>query len=185
MAGLRLNMHTRDVTPEALAVSDAIVELRSDAVDLLKARLVHGSRGRMRILTHRDTGDQVQEMLIAFRRGVYMPPHKHIDKSESFHVVEGSLDVVVFADNGEVLEVIPMGDYHSGKVFFYRIADPLYHTLVVRSDVVVFHETSGGPFSREANVYASWAPDERDTSAAEQYLVELEGQLATRAETGR
>jgi cupin fold WbuC family metalloprotein len=175
-------MHTREVTPEAIAVADSIVKIRSEGIDLLKARLVHSPRRRMRILTHRDVGDQVQEMLIAFRRGVYIPPHKHIDKSESFHIVEGMLDVVVFSDDGKVVDVIPMGDYQSGRVFFYRMADPAYHTLVVRSAEVVFHETSGGPFSRQANIFADWAPDERDTPAAEHYLAELEATLALRTE---
>jgi cupin fold WbuC family metalloprotein len=174
-------MNTREVTPEALAVADSIVQIRADAIALLKARLARSPRRRMRILTHRDVADQVQEMLIAFRRGVYIPPHKHIGKSESFHIVEGRLDVVVFSDDGNVTDVIPMGDYRSGRVFFYRMADPAYHTLVVRSEEVVFHETSGGPFAREANIYAEWAPDERDTLAAERFLTELEDALAVRA----
>jgi cupin fold WbuC family metalloprotein len=175
-------MNTREITPEALVVADSIVQIRHEVIDLLKARLVHSPRHRMRILTHRDVSDQVQEMLIAFRRGTYIPPHKHIDKSESFHIIEGALDVVIFADDGSIFDVIPMGDYQSGRVFFYRMADPAYHTLVVRSAEVVFHETSGGPFSREANIYADWAPDERDSPAAEQYLVALESALAVRAE---
>ncbi len=176
-------MNTREVTPEAFAVADSIVQIRADSIDLLKARLAHSPRRRMRILTHRDVGDQVQEMLIAFRRGVYIPPHKHIGRSESFHIVEGTLDVVIFSDNGTVVDVIPMGDYRSGKVFFYRIADPSYHTLVVRSEQVVFHETSGGPFSREANEFADWAPDERDATAATQFLDALEAALDSRART--
>jgi cupin fold WbuC family metalloprotein len=174
-------MNTREVTPEAFAVADSIVQIRADAIDLLRARLASSPRRRMRILTHRDVADQVQEMLIAFCRGVYIPPHKHIGKSESFHIVEGRLDVVIFSDDGQVTDVIPMGDYRSGRVFFYRMADPTFHMLVVRSDEVVFHETSCGPFAREANVYADWAPDERDTSAAQQYLTELDDALAGRA----
>lgn len=35
-------------------------------------------------------------MLIVMAKGSYIRPHKHKNKSESFHIIEGLLDVIVF-----------------------------------------------------------------------------------------
>jgi len=46
-----------------------------------------------------------------------MPPHRHYNKSESFHVVEGEVDIVLFDDISGALKVIRMGACGSGKSF--------------------------------------------------------------------
>lgn len=112
-------------------------------------------------------------MLIALDRGTYVRPHRHPDKSESFHVVEGALSVVLFGDEGQVRETIPLGEYASGRAFYYRLAEPVYHTLLVQSPVAVIHETTNGPFDRSATEYAPWAPAEEDGDASCAYLHEL------------
>lgn len=116
-------------------------------------------------------------MLIVHPIGTYVRPHKHVGKSESFHVIEGEVDVVVFAGDGGVADVIRMGAFTSGRPFFYRIAEPLYHTLLIRSDVLVFHETTSGPFQRADTVFAPWAPADGDAAAVGRYLAELEARL--------
>ena len=92
----------------------------------------------------------------------YVRPHKHIGKSESFHVIEGLLLVVVFDDEGSKIEDIPMGDMHSGELFYYRLPANLYHTVIPQQDFVVFHEVTNGPFDRSDTVFAPWAPAEDD-----------------------
>ena len=67
-----------------------------------------------------------------------------------------------------------MGAYASGRPFYYRIAAPLFHTLLIRSDVLVFHETTSGPFSRADTVFAPWAPEDGDAAAVRRYLADLE-----------
>jgi cupin fold WbuC family metalloprotein len=92
-------------------------------------------------------------------------------------VGEGVLDVVIFRDDGSVREVVSMGDGASGSNFYYRLAEPAYHTVVLRSDLVVFHETTNGPFRREETETAPWAPPEGNAEQARQYLADLDRQL--------
>ena len=97
-----------------------------------------------------------------------------MNKSESFHVIEGMVDVVLFSEGGEVSKVIKMGSYSSGGCFYYRVASPIYHTLLIRSEVLVFHETTNGPFDRSQMVFAPWSPDERDGAAIASFLGRVE-----------
>ena len=148
------------------------------------AALVHDAgqnpRRRIRLCTHTGVEDAVHEMMIVHDRSCYVRPHKHVGKSESFHVVEGEVDVVIFDDAGTVTGVIPMGPFGSERPFFYRIDQPLFHTLLIRSDVLVFHETTSGPFRREQTVFAPWAPEEDDRNAVNSFLAQLNDIVAAR-----
>jgi cupin fold WbuC family metalloprotein len=101
-------------------------------------------------------------MFIATRRDSYVRPHKHLGKAESFLLLEGRADLVLLDDAGAVTEAVALGDYASGLPFFYRIEDARYHTLVVRTDFVLYHEATSGPFDRTRTVLAPWSPAEDD-----------------------
>ncbi len=155
-------------------VTDAnVVQTGSEVVDTLKEHLPQSPAKRSRFCAHRHDSDAVQEMIIVLDRDGYVRPHRHHGKSESFHVIEGEADVVIFNDDGSILEVIPMGPYGSGKAFFYRINAAYYHTPVVRTRAFVMHEVSNGPFVPDATDQAPWAPEERDASAASQFMARL------------
>jgi cupin fold WbuC family metalloprotein len=112
-------------------------------------------------------------MLIVHTRETYVRPHKHPGKSESFHLIEGEVDIVFFDNEGKMTDVIAMGDYSSGKTFYYRIATPIYHTLLIRSDVIVFHEATNGPFRPQEMVFAPWEPDPTDSLAVSEFIRRL------------
>jgi len=112
-------------------------------------------------------------MLIVHERGAYVRPHKHPGKTESTFIIEGTVDVVVFYDDGSIERVMRMGDYASGRTFYNRMASPVFHTLIIRSDVLVFHEVTNGPFNRSDTVFAPWAPDECDANAVNTYSADL------------
>ena len=65
-------------------------------------------------------------------------------------------------EDGNITEIIPMGDYSSGQNFYYRIPDPLYHTVMITSEIAVFHESTTGPFKRSDTIFAPWSPKEKD-----------------------
>lgn len=143
----------------------------------LKEKANQTVRRRSRLCVHKDEKDAVHEMFIVHTPETYVPPHKHINKAESFHVVEGTADVVLFDSQGDVTAVISMGDYLSGKTFYYRISNVQYHTVIITSDVFVFHEGTKGPFNREETVLADWAPDGKDRQTAQDYLTELKKKI--------
>jgi len=118
-------------------------------------------------------------MLIVHAKNTYVRPHKHLNKSESFHIIEGSADVIIFNEEGSIIEVIEMGDFKSGKQFYYRLSEPYYHTLLIHCDFLVFHETTSGPFNRSDTVFASWSPSEEDTNGVNIFMESLIKQLYT------
>jgi cupin fold WbuC family metalloprotein len=170
-------LHVKTESAEVLYAEDPIVTVDAAAIEALKRGAMANPRRRIRLCAHRGVGDSLHEMLIVHTRDTYVRPHKHVDKCESFHVIEGDVDVVIFDDEGEVAEVIGMGSVHSGRRFFYRIADPLYHTLLIRSDVLVFHETTPGPFRREQTIFAPWAPEDGDAPAVSRFLAGVDARL--------
>jgi cupin fold WbuC family metalloprotein len=130
-------------------------------------------RERSRLCTHDSPEELLHEMFIVHGRDAYVRPHLHLNKSESFHLIEGSADLILFREDGSIDRVIPMGDYRSGHPFYYRIAPSCYHALVIRSEVLVFHETTTGPFRREDMVFPPWAPDESDAAQLAAYRSRL------------
>jgi cupin fold WbuC family metalloprotein len=158
-------MHLIQVNSEVLTAGDPIVRVGGPDVEALKRQALANPRRRIRICAHPDTGDRLHEMLIVHARNAYVRPHKHVNKSESVHIIEGEVNVVFFDEAGGVAEVVQMGDYHSGRKFYYRIGEPLYHTLLITSEFLVFHEVTNGPFRREDTVFAPWSPEEGDPAA--------------------
>lgn len=166
----------RVITDEVLAATGGVVRVSAaDAAEVVR-RGLDGPRRRARLCAHSGTDDPLHEMLICLAAGTYVRPHRHRGKSESFHLIDGELDVVLFHDDGTVREVIPMGPYHAGKSFFYRLSEPCYHTVLVNGPFALFHETTNGPFDPADTEFAPWAPSEGD-SAAGRYAESLRSLL--------
>jgi cupin fold WbuC family metalloprotein len=171
-------MRTRTFNQEVLYTDEPVTKVTRHDVDVLKALARQTARQRSRLCAHPDAADTLHEMLIVHPNGTYVRPHKHPRKSESFHVIEGAADVVIFDEAGHVTEVMPMGDYASGRQFYYRMDVPYYHTLLISSDVLVFHETTNGPFRSSDTVFPSWAPEENDLPGRAHFLNDLKRAVA-------
>ena len=163
----------RVLNDEVLFAAEALVRLDRKTVQFLKEKALANNRRRIRLCAHQDVQDPLHEMLIVHTRDTYVRPHKHLNKCESFHVIEGTVDVVVFDESGSIGEVISLGDYSSGRMFYYRLSYSYFHTLLIRSEVLVFHETTNGPFKRSDTIFASWAPEDGDEDARRKYMEQL------------
>ncbi len=159
----------RKINDEVFVAADDIVKLGAAEVAFVKSQALQNGRQRARICTHKSDDDALHEMLIAITPASYIHPHKHAGKSESFHIVEGAVDIVVFDDDGRVSEIVELREAGKG-VFFYRLARSSYHTLLVKSSVLVVHEVTNGPFSRDGTTLAAWAPQEGDVAETIGYM---------------
>lgn len=121
--------------------------------------------GRARICVHQSPSDVVHEMLIVVTRESYIRPHKHLSKSESFHMIEGEMDVLIFSDDGQLENVVEMSAYTESANFYYRLSVAKFHTLALKSEWALFHETTSGPFNPDDSVGAPWAPQEKGMPA--------------------
>jgi len=156
--------------------TDIVLVSRKD-IDGLKLLASANSRERVRLCAHRDISDEIHEMLIVIGKDNYIRPHRHLNKSETFHVIEGTADILLFTDEGELQEIVEMGDYNSNRHFFFRIDRPIYHSMVIKSDVFIFHETTNGPFDRNDMLLAPWSPEESCVEAGRAFLKQTISQM--------
>ncbi len=161
-------------SPEVFQATGGIVQVKAEQLDAVKAAASASSRHRARLCLHPGSDDTLHEMLIVLNRETYIRPHRHATKCESFHIIEGELDIVLFQEDGTVHDVVRMGPYATGKTFCYRLMEPLFHTVVVRTAYALFHEITNGPFDATASEFAPWAPAEGDP-ACTAYIARLMG----------
>src|SRR6266851_9556628 len=79
----------RQESPEVYYSDARVVLAGQEDVAFVKAAAAANPRGRARLCTHRGTDDALHEMLIVHRRDVYVRPHAHIGKNESFLALGG------------------------------------------------------------------------------------------------
>lgn len=159
----------RRESAEVFYSAEEVTTVASSGIEFLKARAQTGGRERSRLCTHSGQNDSLHEMLIVHARDVYVRPHKHLHKIESFHIIEGAIDVVLFDEDGVPSRLIEMGEYGSRRPFYYRLNTPVYHMLLIRSPMAVFHEVTAGPFNRSDTVWAPWSPVQDDVVAVAAY----------------
>ena len=154
-----------------------IVKISPEDIEFIKQIANVVARRRARICAHQSNDQPLHEMMIAICSDSYIHPHRHLGKSESFHIVEGQVDVIVLDDEGGIREVVQLGDPLSGKNFYYRLSNAYYHTLIIHSDVLVVHEVTNGPFVAEETQLAPFAPDETNAEASKNYMQQLKKQV--------
>jgi cupin fold WbuC family metalloprotein len=171
-------MRLRKLSAEVFLADGPISTVGRAEIELLRDAVSQSPKGRVRINLHPDATDSLHEMIIAIDAHSYIRPHLHPGKSESFHIVEGIVDVVVFDEAGEIIDVVELGGPGTGRAFYYRMSSPFLHTLVVHSDILVVHETTNGPFDQNGTRFASFAPDGSDPAAAESFCVSVRERVA-------
>lgn len=163
----------RKESEEVLYSLESTVRVGRQDVDFLKENAVHNRRKRIRLCAHGDTEDSLHEMFIIHTKDTYVRPHKHLGKSEALHVIDGSVDLVTFDDTGDISGITSMGDYQSGLPFYHRLSEPAFHTLLITSDILVFHEITNGPFKRSDTIWAPWAPEDSDLESVSKFTERL------------
>lgn len=169
----------KEISNEVIIAQDSIVQADRVIMNDLKARAARSLRHRARLCAHKSAEDRLHEMLIVLSKQVYIRPHRHTNKSESFHVIQGSAIVIFFNDAGKIEEVIKIGDRESGACFYFRNDDSRYHTQIVTSDFLVFHEITNGPFNPADTIFAPWAPEENNVAAANLFKEKLSQDAAS------
>lgn len=163
----------KKINDEVLYATEDILNFTNEDINSLIDASLKNPGKRCRVCTHKDPSDIVHEMIIVHTKDTYVRPHKHIGKPESFHVIKGFAKIVVFDDDGKIIKIIEVGDYNSGKSFYYKIEKPYYHTLIIESDIFIFHETTLGPFDKEKTVFAPWSPDETKKDKVSKFIDDL------------
>ena len=160
---------SEEVITACISNVDVSYKTIRDLVEISKTT----SRGRVRLCAHETVNESVHEMFIVHPKGAYIPPHKHLEKSESILVLDGEVEYFTFSDDGVVNQRISMGDYRSGKSFFFRLQKPIFHSMLILSETLTFLEITKGPFNPNDTVEAGWAPNKNSDPQVSLFLKNL------------
>jgi cupin fold WbuC family metalloprotein len=165
-------------SPEVFLAEGPIATIGAEDIEVLRQAVRNTPKRRVRINAHPGSDDELHEMIIAIEPGSYIRPHKHPGKSEAFHIIEGQVDIVVFSEAGEVERIVSLAAKGGRHPFYYRMSTPHFHTLIIRSDLLVVHEITNGPFLPTGTIYAAFAPEEGDTASAAIFQADLVKRVA-------
>ncbi len=168
-----LNLNLRIEDEGVFYAKDSIVKIGIQEINFLKEKFAQNSKENLRLCLHKDIADPVHEMLVLHSQRTCVRPHKYYGKSVSYHIIEGIVDMVLFDEEGGILNVIPMGEYGTGRKFYHRLNGPGYYVPLIRSKLLLFHETTNGPFLITDAIYPSWAAAGNDPIAISRFQKEL------------
>ena len=174
----------RAVSEEVYYADSQFAVAGPDAVETIKQRAQSSPRRRCRVCFHPDPGARSQEMLICMHGDSYVRPHRHWQKSETMTVLEGRASALLFQENGALASSISMGPYGSGRAFFYRMPEGVFHTLLFETEWLVYLETTSGPFDPGQSDDADWSPAGDDPVAIQDYRDSLKIEIAKSDQDG-
>lgn len=169
-------LNTKDLTevaPGIFYTQLSFVVADEEAISFLKRQASENAVGRARICAHPDAEAEQHDMLIVSNQNTYVAPHRHLSKSESFCVLEGEADILMFDEKGGLTKKFRMGPAGQGLPFFYRMPARQYHSLDIKSEFLVFLESTKGPFVKSDMECAPWAPDAQDWKNGRDYISTL------------
>lgn len=162
----------KQVSPSVFVADQPVSEIGLREIEIIKQVALTNGQGQARICAHENADDNVHEMLIALTGKPYVRAHRHPGKTESFHMIEGRLTVVLFDYDGLVDRRVALGALGTDRSVYYRLSRAQFHTVLAEDDMVVFHEVTNGPFLGSAEM-APWAPDQNDELGQKAFLSKL------------
>lgn len=129
-------------------------------------------RLRMNYNFHESLDAPVHRLLNALEPGTYLPPHRHVDKEETYVVLRGSLLAFSYDDSGNVTEKICLNP----SIGYYGLEIPAgtWHSILVLESGTVIFEIKRGPYQPiSPEDIASWAPDSSDLEGAAVFMKRL------------
>ena len=132
-------------------------------LDETSSRAANNARLRMNYNIHSRLEDPVNRMLNALEPKTYLRPHRHQTppKVESYIVLRGELDVLIFDDEGILTQRVTLNP----QIGNYGIDIPagVWHSMIVKQQGTVIYEVKEGPFAPLVpEDFAPWSPEPED-----------------------
>lgn len=146
------------MTKNAIYNKNNLHVLDNQLIDTLKEKALQSDSKRYRFCLHHSNAHLTHEMIIVFHEDTILSPHRHpVGRSESYHIIEGTMNQYFFDDEANVINAIRLGEKENNITFYYRLSSNTWHLPVPTSEYVVYHETITGPFTSESDIqYPSW-----------------------------
>lgn len=142
--------------------------LEKSLIDQAIAASQASPRRRMMLPIQRSSSNPVQRLLNVMQPGSYVRPHHHPRPQavELIQVLQGSVRLWIFDGVGNVTSVRTLRAGHAAE----GLADlepGVWHTFTALEENSIVLEVKGGPYDPALDkVFAPWAPEESDPSAA-------------------
>ena len=151
------------------------VEITREVISWLIGESERIGERTVRICMHQDPSDELHQMIVVQPCGNYFPPHRHPEKGEALHVIEGRMAFVTFNDDGSVLRSTILGPKDAPIA---RCGVGQWHAVIPLSARAVYYEAKPGPYlGSEDSMFAEWAP-QSESPEAETYLKRLHQTIA-------
>lgn len=142
-------------------------------------RLAEASpRKRARICLHQTSEDLQQEMVIAFGRTAYVQPHRQLEKTKTYVVLRGSLNLFFFSEKGKIKQSILLDSTGKKGPSLFRFPAWIWHTFTICGKNVVILEITRGPFQANTTHLAPWSAAESNHQGMRAFNKKLKQHLA-------
>ena len=149
--------------------------VKIDAAVIGELKEVSERRGgsNVRVCLHAGPDAVHHDMIILENQGKYYRPHKHDDKGEAFHIIEGRMGIFAFDESGAVIDAVVLEPQE-----IYRVEAGMYHAVLPLTDRVIYHENKPGPFTGEGDsIFPEWAPDGTNNEEVAAYVAALRSRI--------
>lgn len=159
---------------------DVVIVKRTDLINFINKSSSNTDNPRYRFCMHDSPDNKLQEMFIVRKKGDYYRPDRHCDIPETHILVYGEEAVVLFDNQGNIINIIFLGG--ESDVFAYRINTRLYHMTVTLTDWAIDYEVKPGPFSSEINEFPDWAPPYGEQISIELFMRQIDQEIIKKKE---
>ena len=112
----------------------------------------NSSKKDVRICLHQNPKSKHHDMVILQQNTNFYPPHKHLRKGETYHIIKGKMACVLFNNLGKIKLVCALK-----KNDIFRTPINIFHTMIPISKYVIYHESKVGPFlRRNDSIFPKW-----------------------------
>ena len=121
--------------------------INQQLLDETSAKAQENERLRINYNIHSDLEDPVNRLLNALEPGTVVPIHRHLHpyKNESFVVLRGELDVLLYDDEGQLTERITLNPKKGN--YGIDIPGEVWHSMEVKEKGTVIYEVKAGPYT--------------------------------------
>lgn len=152
---------------------DSKLVVNAEYLARLKEKQYGNPEKKCTLCLHNDTREKHHEMINLYRKGEYVRPHCHIDKTETKIMLEGKMLAVLFDDKGKITDRIILSSGTNDN-FLLRVDRRVIHTNIPLTDVV-FYESITGPYTGvNDSFFPAWAPELDDKGAIQKLYARLD-----------
>ena len=138
-----------------------------ELLDELSRQALENPRRRKNYNIHPTDDFCCHRLFNAIEPGSYIRPHRHLDpaKNETFVIIRGRLGVILFDEDGQVTDMVPLSP--EGNTVVVDIPHGRFHTAVSLEPGTIFFEAKAGPYLPLGDAEKPhWAPEEGTPEAA-------------------